>query len=438
MRPIQLFYITLLFLLTSCYREEIQFEGDPPDSYTQVIRIDTVTPQISTVFIDSFATGSSSVFLMGGIDDPHFGKITTRAFLQIDKPAGTITLGEDAVYDSLELMVRLNKYYYGDTTTPVTIDIHELDETIELGYNDRLYNNSNFAVKSSTLGSKQLRIYPNIYDSVVIRLSNAKGEELFSKLKLQDDNLATTENFLNFFKGIRISMPDASNGVVYGLDGSSGGIKMRLHYHTTTPYPKEEFIDFSSLSNALAFRQILVDRNGTLPDPAVSGKHELPSAETNNTGYSQPATGVLMKIIFPGLRNILSTDKPLNLLHAEIIVRPLNQSFDIFSLPPTLQLAQTDESNLVQGLLPDSTGQAPVVGTPMIDHIYGINNYYRFNITNYINDLLHTPGSAGEGFFMIETTPEQASKLNRVVFGDAGHVENKAQLILSIVTVNID
>lgn len=434
MRLTKLFYVILILLFSSCYRDEIQFEGDPPDSYTQVVRIDSVTPEFSTVMIDSFATGSAATFLLGEYIDPYFGKITARPFMEIDKPAEIIEIPESAVYDSLELIIRLNKYYYGDTTIPVTIDVHELDESIVLGYNDRLYNNSNFSVKPQVLGSKQLRIYPNINDSITIRLSQGKGAELFSKLKLKADEVSNTSNFVNYFKGIRIATAN-SNGVVFGLPDS---MKIRLHYHSTIPYPEAKFVDFHALSNSLAFRQILVERTGILPDPSISGKHELPSAEMNHLGFTQPATGVLMKIIFPSLRNILSTGKPLNLLHAELIIRPLNQSFNNYHLPPYLTLAQTDESNFVGGLLGDSTGEAALVAYPVIDRLYGVNNYYRFNVTGYINQLLNSTNTAGTGFFVMETNSEQAITLNRAIFGDARHPDNKALLVLSVVTVNID
>lgn len=434
----QLFYVCVLFLLPACYRESIQFEGDPPDSYTRVVKIDTITPLISTVMIDSFATGGTGSFLMGKYKDPHFGAINTSAFLQIGMPGAIGDIADNAVFDSLVLIVRFNKYYYGDTAKTITVNVHELDESIVPGYNDKLYNTSNFSVKPTVLGSKQLRVYPNITDSVIIRLEHAKGQEIFSKIKARADELNSQDNFLNYFKGIRISTSDDSDGVVYGLDGAAGSMIMRLHYHLTTPFPEDKYVDFSSLSNALAFRQTLVTRNGSLPDPAVAGKHELLSTETNYTGYTQPGTGVLMKMTFPGLRNILNTDKPINLLHAELIIRPLPQSFGNYELPRALLLMQTDESNFIGSPLADSTGQEALTATPVIDQIYGLNNYYRFNITNLINQLLLTPGSAGDGFFVMEASPEQAIQLNRAVFGDAMTAKNKAQLTLSIVTVNLD
>jgi hypothetical protein len=434
----QLFLVCVVFMISSCYRDPIQFEGDPPDSYTRVVKIDTITPFISTVIVDSFATGNTNSFLVGRYNDPHFGEITSRAFLQIGMPGTTEDIADNAVFDSLVLIIRLDKYYYGDTTKAITLEVHELDESIELGYNDQLYNTSNFSIKPSPLGSKQVRIYPHLTDSVIIRLDQAKGQEIFSKIRSKADELNSQDNFLLYFKGIRVSTTHDSEGVVYGLKGEGGSMVMRLHYHLTAPFPKEEYVDFTSLANDRAFRQTLVNRNGSLPDPAMAGKHELSSAETNHIGYTQPTTGVLMKIIFPGLQNILNTDKPVNLLRAEILLRPLSQSFDIYSLPPSLMLMQTDESNIVGSPLADSTGFSILTATPVLDHIYGTNNYYRFNITNFIRHLLQTPASAGVGFFVTQSTPEQSTQLNRAVFGDAAIGKNASQLSISIVTVNLE
>ena len=138
-------------------------------------------------------------------------------FCKSINPKAKSTVAENAVYDSLVLIIKLNKYYYGDSTQSVTIDVHELNETIVLGYNEELYNTSNFPVKSPILGSKQLRIYPNIHDSIIVRLDQAKGLELFGKIKSKADELTSAENFLNYFKGIRISMPDAASGELMDL-----------------------------------------------------------------------------------------------------------------------------------------------------------------------------------------------------------------------------
>lgn len=424
-----------LLQFTACYRETIQFAGDPPPGYTTIVRIDTITPQVSTVITDSFTTGSASSFLMGSIADPHLGTITARAFMQMGLPGTEIDIPEHAVFDSLTLLVPLNHYYYGDTQAVITAAVHELDETIALGYNDHLYNTSNFQVKTTALGSRQLRIRPLTDTVFSVRLSDAKGMELFNKLKRKDNDVLSSDDFLLYCKGIRLSATVAGAGTVYGIGVSGDTIRMRLHYHTTIPYPEEKHLDFPRLENALSFRQILVTRNGTLPDPVTAGRNEFPSASTGHMAFTQAGTGVLMKVLFPSLRNILSTDMPVNLLQAELIVRPVEQSFVTLALPPALRLSQTDESNFIGSFLADSSGVSILAASPVIDPLYGLNNHYRFNITNYINQLLQTPGSGGTGFFLVENHPSSTTRLHRGVFGDASLTGNNIQLVLHVLTV---
>lgn len=428
-------FATATLQFTSCYRETIQLTGDPPPGYTTIVRIDTITPQVSTVVTDSFVTGSASSFLIGELADPHLGTITASAFMQMSLPGTEIDIPENAVYDSFTLLVPLNRYFYGDTTALFTAAVHELEETISLRYDDQLYNTSNFPVKAGALGSRSLQVRPLTDTMLTIRLSDAKGAELFNKLKQKDEAVISSENFLLYFKGIRLAATAAGTGAVYGTGAPDDTIKMCLHYHTTIPYPEEKTIDFPRLVNALSFRQILAARNGTLPDPATAGRNEFPGASTGHMAFTQAGTGVLMKIIFPSLRNILSTDIPVNLLQAELIVRPVDQSFAALTLPPALRLAQTDESNFIGSFLPDSSGVSYLTATPVTDPLYGLNNHYRFNVTHYINQLLLTPGSGGTGFFLLEDRPQSASGLHRGVFGDASLAGNNIQLVLHVLTV---
>jgi len=221
-QPVTLCCMALLFLV-SCYRKDIQFEGDPPDTHTRLVRIDTVQPKLSTVLVDSFATSGTSTLLLGRYTDPFLGIVTGKPFIQIGLPAST-GLSEDARYDSITLVIKLNKYYYGDTTASQTISVQELNENLAYSYNNRLYNSSNFQVKPAVLGSRSLIIRPASVDSVVIRLSDSKGNELFQMLKQQDEAIATSDNFLNYFKGIALTTGISDKAGIFGVADS---VKMR-------------------------------------------------------------------------------------------------------------------------------------------------------------------------------------------------------------------
>jgi hypothetical protein len=212
---------------------------------------------------------------------------------------------------------------------------------------------------------------------------------------------------------------------------------IRLHYHTNIPFQQLHYVDFPSLANGLSFNQLITDRSGTGIVPGISGITEIPSAQTNNHSISQPGTGLDLKLTFPSLKNILQAGKYVRLLKADLYVRPAYQSFDLnkYKLPSSLSLASTDASNLNNGSVMDSTGQSVVSASPVIDEVFGQNNFYRFNITSYINQLLSTAGAANEGLLIVNNS-SAASQLSRLVLSTVGHTNFTTQLQLSILIIN--
>src|SRR4029078_6690270 len=129
---------------------------------------------------------------------------------------------------SLCIIAHPNKYYYGDTSRAQTIYVNELADIINYTYGSYLYNTSDFALKAPPLGSKTLKIRPPADTSIMIRLSDVKGSEFFSKLQQRADEILTDANFQNYFKGISLSVGDNDTSAVYGLDASANGIVMRV------------------------------------------------------------------------------------------------------------------------------------------------------------------------------------------------------------------
>ena len=434
----RILYITSLIVLLStaaCTRKEIGFGTVPENNYTYLVYIDTVAIKLSTILTDSFATGGATSFLVGKYTDPYVGIVRTKSFFQVDKPAD-ISLPTGAIYDSLSLIMRLDDSYYGDTTQLQTIAVNELAQTITLGYADKLYNTSSVEVKPAALGSVTMPIRPSD-DSIRIRLDNAKGMEFFTKLQQQATDISTTDAFLNYFKGLSLSTTSGDNAAVFGVNGGAGKVVIRLHYHTNIPFQQLHYVDFPSLANGLSFNQLITDRSGTGIVPGISGITEIPSAQTNNHSFSQPGTGLDLKLTFPSLKNILQAGKYVRLLKADLYVRPAYQSFDLnkYKLPSSLSLASTDASNLNNGSVMDSTGQSVVSTSPVIDEVFGQNNFYRFNITSYINQLLSTAGAANEGLLIVNNS-SAASQLSRLVLSTVGHTNFTTQLQLSILIIN--
>ncbi|HKO80259.1 MAG TPA: DUF4270 family protein [Chitinophagaceae bacterium] len=426
------------FLLYSCTRNTIEFGTIPENGYTNLVYNDTVSVQLSTVMQDSFATSGDTSFLIGRYHDPYLGAVSAKAFFQMTVPSSVPEIPASAKFDSLTFIIRPNDYYYGDTSKSQTIYINELANSISYSYNNKLYNTSNVAVKSPALGMKTIQIKPRGSDSIVIRLSDSKGAELYSKLQQQSTDITSATDFLNYFRGISVAVADDDTAVLYGLSGSAGQMVMRVHYHTTIPYPEDHYIDFTSLANDLAFNQVLTNRSGTGLVPGTTGVTEIPAEKTNGFSFMQPGTGLYLKTIFPSLRTILGNTNIVKLLKAELIIRPTYLSFDNnnYLLPSQVYLTQTDESNIAGNAVLDSAGTAKLYANPVIDNVYGENNYYRFNITPYINQMLTTAGSEDAGFFLMHDSPVTTRNVDRLIVNTTSQASRSCQLLLSVMIIN--
>lgn len=436
-RKLLLLIFCIAFLFYSCTRNTIEFGTIPENGYTNLVYNDTVSVQLSTVMLDSFATSGDTSFLIGRYHDPYLGTVSAKAFFQMTVPSSVPEIPASAKFDSLTFIIYPNDYYYGDTSKTQTIYINELANTISHSYNSKLYNTSSVAIKSPALGVKAIHIKPRASDSIVIRLSDSKGAELYSKLQQQSIDITSSTDFLNYFRGISVAIADDDTTAVYGLSGSAGRMVMRVHYHTTIPYPEDHYIDFTSLANDLAFNQVLTNRSGTGLVPGTTGVTEILAENSNDLSFMQPGTGLYLKTIFPSLRAILGNTNIVKLLKAELIIRPAYLSFDNnkYLLPSRVYLTQTDESNIAGSVVLDSTGSR-LYANPVIDNVYGENNYYRFNITPYINQMLTTAGSEDAGFFLTHDSPVTTRNVDRLIVNTASQSGRISQLLLSVMIIN--
>jgi len=433
-----LLLVLAIYTFASCQRNDIEFGTLPENNYTNLVYTDTVDVKLSTVLMDSFATNGDTSFLIGRYNDPYLGAVSAKAFFQLTVPSSIPDIPSSAKFDSLTFIIRPNKYHYGDTSRTQTIYIHELANEIVYSYNSQLYNTSNIAVKPTPLGAKTVRIYPSITDSVSIRLQDAKGLELYSKLQQSSSDVVNENEFLNYFRGISIAVNNNDTTAVYGLSGTAGSLTMRVHYHTTIPYPEDHHIDFASLANSYSFNQVLASRPGTGLVSGTTGRTEIPSGSTNDLSYMQPGTGLYLKMIFPSLKGILSNENIVKLVKAELIIRPTYLSFDKdkYVLPSKLYLTRTDASNTAGSYVLDSAGASVLYADPFIDNIYGENTHYRFNVTSYINQLLNTSGSNDDGLFVMQNSAVSQANADRLIVNSAVHSGQHSQLLLSLMIIN--
>jgi len=418
-----LFLLTVLaiFLLAACQKPSINFGTTfTNENTTNVVAVDTFGVSLSTVLVDSFATAGTGSLLIGRYKDPYFGTVTSKTYLQVTPPAVLPIISNLAAYDSLSLILRINKGFYGDTTTVQRYTVSQLTSVIELPVTQlTFFSNSKIPYDPSPLGYADAQINPTAFftsqklnDSVKIKLPDSMGQELYNLLYNQSDTVRNINTFLGYFKGFAIYPDDNSMGSIYGFKDT---VIMRLYYHEPGLVYTPKFIDFLLNNKQYQFNQITYDRTGTPTAPIDSLHDEVASTLTGNAAYIQGTTGLEMKVRFPTIGNLLQYPDYLSVLKAVLTIKPVEGTYSpTLALPPTLGVSTTDPSNTIGPSLPFGNGNL------VIDYVYGANTSYTYDITPYIKQqiLLGPQNNNNDGLMFYVPLPANNTTFNRVVVGD--------------------
>jgi Domain of unknown function (DUF4270) len=434
-------YLLLLILPTiilfGCNKPQIQFgQAYVDNSYANIVLVDTLTASLSTVYKDSIITSGSSTVLVGNYKDANFGNITAKSFLELQPPALT-TLDPKAVYDSLVLIMRPNKSYYGDTTLSSQISVYQIASPLNFPlYQSQFFNNTNFPVDPTPLGSTNVLIYPNHTDTVFIRLSDVKGKELYDLYNNGDYSMQTTNSFLAYLNGLQIAPGAGGMHAIYGFDDT---VTMRLFYHVNGLFSTPQQLDFRFYNNdGKQFNQVLSDRSGT-PTAAFGGAdQEIPSTATNNSAFLQYITGFIPKVQFPTLQSLLLRTDFLKIIKAQLILTPLNQnSSSAVPLPPQLYAYTTDQNNGIGSPLILTTSTGYQTGGLILDPLYNANTTYSYDVTAYLQQQLTIGYANQNGLLFIPPSPASISTFNRLVFGDKNNTGGALQLKVYYVSTSL-
>lgn len=396
--------------VSSCEKATINIGSDfVTNSPTTLVYTDTVTTHIATIYVDSFVTSAPNTLLVGNYVDPEFGSVASRSFVQLGLPANAI-IPPGSVYDSIEIVLKFKKSYYGDTTRPYTVTINQLSAPIVLPpTQSSFYNKDSCSYDPTVLGSTQLpNIRPATLDTIAITLrGDSIGRDLFTKFTTGAPEIQNNGLFVNYFKGLMIS-GNSSNSLVTNLGDS---VEMRLHYHTPGITATYTYLAFDMINQPYEFNNIMINRTGSAIASLGPTNKELASSSTGNAGYGQYVTGSMVKISFPYLRNVLQLPNYIKIVKAILLVKPVKNSFSqLYQLPTEMTLSATDGLNQI--------GQLVSEGSLFTDGLTGSGTGYTYDVTNYLLQQIQVPdNSSNYGLLLLPTNETQV--FNRIVVGDA-------------------
>lgn len=424
----------LLSALVACQKKSINFGEVYTQSFTNIIEIDTLTPALSVYKLDTFATSGTGTVMVGKFADPAFGTTTISSYQQIGLPLSVPTISLQAVFDSLTLILTPTKDYYGDTTVPQQIAVHQVTQDMMYAPEKfQFYNTTSFSYNPTPLGSKSFKFSPNtsLSDSVEIRLSDATGQDFFNKLRSKDDKLTMQANFLQYFKGIAL-VPSSSSTMIQNFKFTDSTFKLRIYYHEPTGASNyDDYIQFPAGNAGIQFNHIDINRNVAPLNSLPAGFPVVPSSALGAKAYMQYATGLYAKLSFPTLQNLLNIDTAGKILKANLIIRPVRGTYDktIYRLPPTITLGTVDKTNAFIG-----NGQGSFLsGALFYDDLTGDNTSYTIDVTNLIQQQLRINYEIRNSLLIY--TPSN-TQFYRMVIGDKTTGKYGIELQVFYVVVN--
>lgn len=398
----------------------------------KVVLIDTVSVEMSTINFDSLVTSNQSRILIGNYDDPIYGKVKSNSYFQVTPGtyalinSGSDTETTNYVFDSISMILKYDKYYYGDTTKVQTFDIHRLIQKVKPNTDDNnFYNNSALSYSDESLGTISYKPRPLEKDSINIKMSAAFGAALFQKLKKRE--VTDFDSFNEYLKGL-VLVPSTSNSAsVVGFHVATS--KVRLYYSKyqaeteETPY----FIDLNISDETKQFNSISLDKTGTVIQNLPISTSKLSSSLTNHEGFIQSGTGVACRIDFPNIKQLKFLSDKGAIVDAQLVLRPVNNSYsEQYPLADSLKIYVGDNLNRISASLVNSAGTS----------VYGILNKksdefnenigYLIPIGNFLQkEMLKQSDSRSS---LILTLPGISKTVNRIVLGDQKHMNNKILL----------
>lgn len=401
MRNVAIMLLSAFFF--SC-EDPINIAVDTPSTGGQFSTTftDTLTVTRATVMIDSIVTSEQTGAVVGHYKDPVFGAVSATIFTEITLPFDAtnstyypfaITTADSltAVYDSMYVYLVHNGFSYGDSTKPVTLNLHRL--TQDFVKNKKYLNDEALTYNQTPLASQVLtykdfkRATVSTTDSLIkFKIPDAVGREIFALANKAEGR--DIDKFTAAVKGFAFTVNQNAE-TVYGLS-LTGGTSFPLVYYHAPGDTAAKGLYLSFLGSR--FSNIKGNRQGTVLQD-LKQFQSIPSQATGNKTYIETGVGITTKMTFPTLANLLkngSSNVAIN--KAELILEPdLDQMTGNFFPPIQIALVEIGKDNRLKKTnnIEDFVALDVSTGTQYVSDYSTTNNSYKFNFTSYIQELLN-------------------------------------------------
>jgi hypothetical protein len=416
--------ITVLLLIISCSADTEESSLIAGEEFTstniRVLSIDTFAVAFSTMKFDSITTSSEDRVMIGKYTDAAMGIMNSSAYFNLSP--SSYYINNEAVLDSVGLILGYDNYYYNDTTQVATLNIHKL--TNKLSSEDSYYyNTSAFAYETTPLVSKTYFPTPN-KDSLYVGLPYSFGATIFDEIR--DKTITDEESFYQQLKGLTIHPENTDNGAVIGFSTASEDTYLRFYYSIPDELETEEYTYDISINDY--YSHIESDVSGLSLEALVDQEDNLYSPESNHISYNQAGTGYVTKIEFPSIKNLYNIGDKGTILDATLYIEPEVDSYsDIQPLPEELLLYTMDQNNDFASQVTNS--EDVVTATLTTDNSEFNQIVYAVPVLDFIDQKLNESPETEDALILI--SGDYNSTINKIIFNDSEKSNFTTKLIVT-------
>jgi hypothetical protein len=430
-----------LLYLASCTKPTAFGEGLLSSEVADYAYTDTLTLRCTVEREDSLLSSDrnsiSPYFLCGQLQDPFFGVSTSEIYslLQLSNASPNFT---NATLDSAVLYLRFSPAgFYGDTTVPQTLRVHQLDEQLRW---DRDYFSNQSLLSGPEIGKLEnfLPRPSTLYNGFDTAATAAKAAYIavplsadFGNFLLDVDSLDMTSDslFWKKLRGIRISAePASSPGAMMAFNLNEVNFSfIRLYYKRDT---LNLIFDYEFLG-CNKFTHFTHDYSGSSAGQAIG------QAATDYL-YLQGMGGLRLKVEIPYADQL--GDVVIN--KAELVLATAGLSGDNPLLKPANQLVFTElqgdsalvlSSDVLHSIGPSLSGSFDTFGGYPIqekDDAGAPIQRYRMTLNQRFQDMVEdTSGDVKNKTIYINIYPQRIVAARSVLFGP-NHPDHPIQLQL--------
>ena len=385
--------LTTVFLFNSCEKDnKFGIEINPDSNTLGAIYSDTFSVNTFSVISDSIRTDElNGPSPLGNYIDPVFGEVNASIITQIRLEQSYNFIPDngdinDVVVDSVVLYLAIDGFYGNIQEQEFKVEI--LDEDI---FQDSIYyNTTNIITKaediSNGLSIESDPLFPGYFSGGLVNkaiLGIPLNIEKFALPIVNESGNTTLDGndsdneFLTFFKGIKISSANGSNGGLYYINLLNSFSRIRLFYRDTSGISSEHDtldFDFNINSNCAYFHKVTHDYTGTEIENIVTQP-----AMGQNQFFIQTLGGINGRMIIPSFDSLIA--KPVIINKAEIILPFEDYLYDEYPSPSSLFISRKNvegEYEFLPDLFEGSLG----------GNFNVVNKNYTFNITRHLNEIV--------------------------------------------------